>query len=193
MGNRPRRGGRKPHLLTLLAVSMAFVIALQTVFEAARSWTIVHASVNFSLRWRKAVFDHLLRLPIDYFHKRRMGDISSRFDATETIVNTLNDNLIESLIAGVMSVVLLGIMVVYSPKLTAVTVAGVAIYTVVRLFRSGPIRRLTRERVVAGARESSQFMEMVRGIRVVKLFTREGEGSRNGSPPPPRRPTRSPH
>lgn len=162
------------NLLALLAISMGLVIVLQTVFEAARGWTIVHASINFSLRWRTAVFDHLLRLPVDYFQKRRMGDISSRFDSAETIVGTLNNNLIESLIDGVMSVLLLAIMLVYSPLLTAITVAGTGLYTLVRLFRSGPMRRLTRERVVAGAREASQFMETVRGIRVVKLFTREG-------------------
>lgn len=40
---------------------------------------------------------HLLRLPLDYFQKRRMGDIGSRFDSTETIVGTVNDNLITSL------------------------------------------------------------------------------------------------
>lgn len=161
-------------LLTLLAVSMGFVIVLQTVFEAARGWTIVHATLNFSLRWRASVFDHLLRLPLDYFQKRRMGDISSRFDSAETIVGTVNDNLITSLIDGVMSVVLLAIMFIYSLPLTAVTLAGAGLYTAVRLFRSGPIRRLTRERIVAGAREKSQFIETVRGIRVVKLFTREG-------------------
>jgi len=161
-------------LLTLLAVGMGVVVLLQTVFEAARGWTIVRASIDFSLRWRTVVFDHLLKLPLDWFQKRRMGDVSSRFDSTETIVNTLNDNLIESLIDGVMSVVVLGIMLVYDLKLTAITLVGAALYAVMRLFRAGPIRRLMRERVVAGAKETSQFMETVRGIRAVKLFTREG-------------------
>lgn len=160
-------------LLTVLAIGMAVVIVLQTIFGAARGWSIIHASINFSLRWRKSVFEHLLKLPLSYFQKRRMGDISSRFSSTETIVNTLNDNFVESLMDGVMSIVTVGIMAIYDLRLTGITLAGAVVYTAIRFLRSGTIRRLTRERVVAGARETSQFMETIRGMRAVKLFTRE--------------------
>jgi ATP-binding cassette subfamily B protein RaxB len=161
------------HLLGLLAVGMAGSTLLQAILELARAWTITRATIDFSLRWRAAVFDHLLRLPLDWFQKRRIGDISSRFGSAETIVGMLNDTVVGSIIDGVMSIVVLVIMFVYDLRLTALTLAGTLIYVGIRLLRAGVIRRLTRERVQASAMESSQFIETVRGIRAVKLFTRE--------------------
>jgi ATP-binding cassette subfamily B protein RaxB len=160
-------------LLTLLAVGMTIVLLLQLVFTTFRGWFITYTSSTFSLQWKNSVLAHLVRLPLAWFQARHLGDIVSKFHATDAISGALNTMFVESMFDGVMSFVTLGLMAAYSWKLCLIAAAIMAVYGAFRALQVLPYRRALEEGIIAGARLDSHLMETVRGVRTIKLFLQE--------------------
>jgi ATP-binding cassette, subfamily B, bacterial CvaB/MchF/RaxB len=162
-------------LLAVLVIGFALLLVVQTALGLARSWMVLVLGQTLGLQWVSNVFAHLLRLPVDWFEKRHLGDITSRFGAVTAIQQTVTTALIESVLDGIMVIAALGMMLLYSPMLTAVVVAAVVLYGVVRWVSYRPLRNASGERMAVAAREHSHFLETLRAITPLKLFGREDE------------------
>lgn len=166
-------------LLTTLVVGFGLLVVLQHVIAALRAWMIMHFSTVLGVQWRANTFAHLLRLPLEYFEKRHLGDIISRFRSIDVIQRTLTTVFLTAVLDGMMTVVILVVLFFYSPLLTWIGIAAMLIYILIRCFAYGPLRLATEEEIVHSAKQESHFLESVRGARSIKLFRREDE--RRGS------------
>jgi ATP-binding cassette, subfamily B, bacterial CvaB/MchF/RaxB len=162
-------------LLTVLGLGFLMLAVVQVSLTALRSWVVLYLSTNLNLQWLASVFTHLLRLPVSWFEKRHLGDVVSRFGAVNNIQRTMTSSFVEALIDGVMAVVTLAMMIVYSPMLTLIAASAVSAYGLLRWAFYDPLRRATEEHIVHTAKQQSHFLETVRGVQSIKLFGRQEE------------------
>ena len=162
-------------LLTTLGVGFLLLLVVQQLFTVLRSWMVLRVGTQLRVQWRSNVLSHMLRLPLDYFARRHLGDVMSRFGSINNIQQVLTSTFVEVALDGLMVLLALGVMLLYSPMLTAVAVLSVLLYTGVRLAWYRPLRLATAERIVRSANESSHLLETVRGMRTIRLFARHGE------------------
>ena len=160
-------------LLTVLGVGFALVLLLQVSIGLLRGWAVVYLSTRLGLQWMGNVFSHLLKLPLDFFEKRHLGDITSRMGSVQTIQRTLTTSFVEALIDGLMAVVTLGMMLLYSWKLALITLLAVLLYLGLRALAFRPVREGTDQQLVAGAKQQSHLLESIRGVQSVKVAGRE--------------------
>ena len=162
-------------LLTVLIVGFALLLVIQTAVGLARSWMVMVLGMSLSLQWAGNVFAHLVKLPVEYFEKRHLGDVVSRFGSVGTIQKTLTTSVIEAVLDGIMAVAALGMMLLYSLQLTAVVFGSMLLYGLLRWVAYRPFRDAAAERLIVSARENSHFLETLRAITPIKLFGREQE------------------
>jgi ATP-binding cassette, subfamily B, bacterial CvaB/MchF/RaxB len=162
-------------LLTTLAVGFGLLVLLQQGVGVVRSWVIMHMATMLNIQWRGNVFSHMLRLPVQYFEKRHLGDIVSRFDSINVIQRTLTTSFIEAILDGLMTIVTLVMMFIYSPTLAWVAVIAMALYGLGRWAWYRPLRNATEEQIIRAAKQQSHFLETVRGVKTIKLFQRQDE------------------
>lgn len=135
-------------LLTTLALGFGLLMLLQQGIGTLRSWVIMHMSTTLNLQWRANIFSHLLRLPVDYFEKRHLGDVVSRFGSIDVIQKTLTTAFVEGILDGLMTIVTLVMMFIYSPSLAWIAVGAMALYGIVRWLWYRPLRNATEEQIV---------------------------------------------
>ena len=162
-------------LLKVLLIGFGLLLVTQTALGLARSWMLVLLTQTLSLQWRGNTFAHLLRLPVGFFERRHLGDITSRFGAVDAIQKTLTTAAIEALLDGLMGVAALVMMLVYAWPLALVVIAAVLLYGLLRWAAYRPLRDAAAERLVVAARESTHFLETLRAMTPLKLFGREQE------------------
>ncbi|TMX46409.1 peptidase domain-containing ABC transporter [Vibrio sp. Hep-1b-8] len=160
-------------LLQVMALGFGLLALIQVVVKCVRSWLIIRLNCAINIQMGANLFHHLVRLPLDYFEKRHIGDVVSRFGSLNTIREFLTQGIIESLIDGLMAIVVLVMMYVYSPSLTFLVIGFVFLSFVIQMAFYYPNRRVTEESIVAGAKEDSIFLETIRGIQTIKLFSHE--------------------
>lgn len=162
-------------LLTTLALGFGMLVVLRELVTSLRAWTIMHLGTSLSVQWHANVLAHLLRLPLPYFEKRHLGDIVSRFRSVDTIQRTLTTAFIEAIVDGLMTIVILVVIFLYSPLLSWICVGAMTLYALCRWLWYRPLRIATEEQIVHAAKQESHFLETVRGIRTIKLFQRQDE------------------
>ena len=162
-------------LLPVLLIGFGMSMLIQTLVTLARGWMIMTLGQSLSLQWYSNVFSHLLRLPLAYFEKRHLGDLLNRFSSIGSIQNTLTTNVITAVLDAITGLVAVAMMLLYSPRLAAVTLSGTAAYALLRVIFYRAYREAARMRLNVTARESSHFLETMRAILPLKLYGREQE------------------
>ncbi|PCE23554.1 hypothetical protein BWP39_28140 [Paraburkholderia acidicola] len=163
------------NLLTTLALGFGLVTIISIITEALRGWAVTVFSTLVNVQWTANVFRHLTRLPIDYFAKRHIGDIVSRFESIDVIQQSLTLGFVEAILDGVMSTGTFAIMLVYDRWLCLISVCAVLAYAVLRFCLYGALRMSNQQQIVFAARGRSMLMETVRGIQSVRLFGKADE------------------
>src|SRR5262249_29549348 len=162
-------------LLVVLAVGFGLLTAIKIASNAIRSLIMLIVKNVLDYQIGARLFHHLIRLPIAYFEKRHVGDILSRFTSIEPIRTALAEGVIAAAIDGIMAVLTLAMIFVYSIQLAFIVLAAFTLYASVRL----GLYRLLRERslavIEAKARENSTFIETLRAVQSLKLFNRESD------------------
>lgn len=162
-------------LLTVLGLGFGLALLLQTGISLLRGLSVVYLSSRLGLQWMGNVFAHLLRLPLDYFEKRHLGDITSRMNSVQAIQRTLTTSFVEAIIDGLMAVVTFGLMLIYSWKLALVTLLAVALYLGIRTLAYRPMRGRTEQQLVAAARQQTHLLESLRGMQSLKVAGEESQ------------------
>ncbi len=160
-------------LLTVLGLGFGLALLLQVGIGLLRGWSVVYLSSRLGLQWMGNVFAHLLRLPLDFFEKRHLGDVTSRMSSVQAIQRTLTTSFVEAIIDGLMAVVTLGLMLVYSWKLALVTMLAVALYLGIRWLAYRPVRDGTERQLVAVAKQQTHLLESLRGMQSLKVAGEE--------------------
>lgn len=162
--------GADRDLLTTLAIGFGLLLLMQQAISALRAWALIYLGTTLGVQWRTNVFDHLLRLPIQYFQKRHLGDVVSRFGTVDTIQQTLTGSFLAAILDGVMALATLTLMLMYSVQLGAIAIGTMMLYALGRWAWYRPLRDASAELIVRGAKTQSHFLETVRGIRAIQLF-----------------------
>ena len=162
-------------LLTVLAIGFALIAIISVVTNAVRSWLILRLSSLLNMQMGVNLLRHLLRLPMNYFESRHIGDIVSRFGSLAQIRERITTGFVETLVDGVMAITVLIMMALYSLKLTAVVLGAIVLYTIVRLALYRPLHHATEEMIQNSAKEQSNFLENIRGMQTIKLFGNESQ------------------
>lgn len=162
-------------LLVVLGLGFGLALLLQLGIGLLRGWSVLYLSSRLGLQWMGNVFAHLLRLPLDFFEKRHLGDITSRMSSVQTIQRTLTTSFVEALIDGLMAIVTLALMLVYSWKLALVTLVAVLLYLGIRTIAYRPVRDGTERQLIASARQQTHLLESLRGMQSLKIAGQEAE------------------
>lgn len=162
------------NLLLVLVAGVALLTVTTTLTRLLRSWILLAATISWNLQSSANVFMHMIRLPVSFFDKRHVGDVSSRFNAVNEIQSTISTNFIETILDGVMATVALVMMFTYSITLGWLVVGAGCMYGAVRFFMFSRYRRATEEAIVRRASRDSYFYETLRGIPAIKFFSQVG-------------------
>ena len=65
-------------------------------------------------------------------------------------------------------------MALYSPLLSGIVLAAVAVYALLRWAFFRPLRAPPKRRWCIEAKQTSHFLESLRGVQAIKLFNRRG-------------------
>ncbi|WP_334065433.1 peptidase domain-containing ABC transporter [Alteromonas genovensis] len=160
-------------LLNALALGFALLLLIEIFTYVLRKLLVLSVSMRLQLQLSASVFKHLLSLPLDYFAKRHVGDVVSRFSSLGQIREFLTTGVVTALLDGLLAVITLVVMAVYSIQLTALVVGVMALYVACRLAVLSFMKRLTTERIGLAATEQSHFIESMRGILPIRVYNQE--------------------
>jgi ABC-type multidrug transport system fused ATPase/permease subunit len=157
-----------------VALALLVLFALQAVFSYFRVVIFTNVTENTLRDIRRAAFDRLVYMPMDYFNQHKVGELSSRISSDVTQVQeTLKTTIAEFFRQIVIVVGGIAFIFVFSWKLALIMLATVPVMAVIAVFFGRFIRRLSKEAQDQAAISNSIIEESLTGISNVKSFTNE--------------------
>lgn len=160
-------------LIIGLAVGFAMLTIYSTVLTLLRGVTSMCMGTTLSFRMNSGLLWHLLSLPLSFFESRHIGDIDSRFRSMDNIKAFLGGDLVSVFLDLTMVVASLAFMLSYSAVLTIFVASAISLDFTLRMVTLLKIREITEDRIEAGARATSKFLETIRAMTAIKIFGQE--------------------
>ncbi|NHN84960.1 ATP-binding cassette domain-containing protein [Acetobacter musti] len=157
-------------LLLTITFGLAMLLLLQMFLGSVRTWAVTLFSTRVGLEWSTSLFDHLTRLPLDYFSKRHVGDVLSRFGSLGSIQQALTTDMVQTVMDGLMGIGMGIMLFVYGGWLGLVACVALFLDILLRLVTYRTYREASEEQIVVSARQQSHFIETLRGMASVKLL-----------------------
>jgi ATP-binding cassette subfamily B protein len=154
--------------LPVLAVLLFTFSIFENVLTAVRTNLFIDTTNRIDLSLGEEIIDHLLRLPLTYFDKRPVGELSSRLAEMEQIRSFLTGTALTVLLDAIFSFLYIGIMLIYSWVLTIVALLVAPVLASITFLVSPVIRRQLRRKAELNANTQNHLVEILTGIQTVK-------------------------
>ena len=159
------QGGNSSLLpLVILLFSFSF---FENILTALRTNLFIDTTNRIDMSLGEQVIDHLLRLPLPYFDKRNVGELSSRVGELEQIRSFLTGTALTVVLDAVFSVIYIGVMLLYSWILTIVALLVAPILATITLLVAPVIRSQLRTKAELNAKTQNHLVEILTGIQTV--------------------------
>ncbi len=156
--------------LSLMAVGFFVSSALNLAYTRI----MLYVSAKTLANMRRDLFNHIQGLPIEFFDKRKTGEIMSHFTNDISRVSDLVSNTLPTLITSSISAVLtIGFMLWASWSLTLTITVAVALMFMTVMIITSKCSPLFKKQQKAIAEVNGYVEEYIRGIKNVKLFCHE--------------------
>jgi subfamily B ATP-binding cassette protein MsbA len=167
------RGTKTEALWRIVWVFFFLFLAKNTV-QYLGSITIVFVGQRLIKDLRDALFDRFTRLPLEFFHRHRAGELISRatndVQIAQKCVNVSVTNLVRD---PIMILTFLGVCLSIDWMLTVVSLTVLPLSTLVVVAIGRSLRRSSRRQQERLAGVTSVLHETIYGIRVIKAFAME--------------------
>ena len=169
---------RSVSTLDVLIIGLLAIAAFETILGILRTHLFSHTTNRIDVELGARLFQHLLALPTAYFQARRVGDSVARVRELENIRTFLTSSALTLVIDLFFTVVFLGVMLVYSPLLTGIVLAGFPFYIGISAGATSRFRRLLDEKFRRGAENQAFLVESIGGVETLKAMALEPQMQR---------------
>jgi len=160
--------------ITTFAVALFVMFIIQSIFSFFRIVIFTNVTENALQDIRKDAFKRLIYMPMDFFNKNKVGELTSRLSSDiEKIQETMRTTIAEFFRQIVIIIGGIIFLVLISGKLALIMLATVPVMAIVAVFFGRFIKKLSKKAQDEAAESNAVLEESLMGIQNVKSFTNE--------------------
>ncbi len=166
--------GKSAFTLNQVILIFGVILILQAIFSFFRIYFFAQVSERSMADVRQAVYSKIITLPIPFFEKRRVGELTSRLSSDVTQLQDVLSTTLAELFRQVATLLGGTIFILWvSWKLTLFMLATFPIIIISAIIFGRFIRKLSKQAQDQLAAASVIVEETLQSINVVKAFTNE--------------------
>jgi ABC-type multidrug transport system fused ATPase/permease subunit len=157
-----------------IALLLIILLLVQSFFSYFRTVLFVNVTEKTLAFLRQSTYNHLIKLPLSFFEKHRVGELNSRISSDVTLLQeTLTTTLAEFIRQIIIIVGGISLLVFTSVKLTLFMLAILPPTILMVYFFGRFIRKLSKKVQKEVANSNTIVEETLQGIQIVKTYTNE--------------------
>jgi ABC-type multidrug transport system fused ATPase/permease subunit len=158
------------HIALLLIVTLL----VQSLFSYFRVVLFVNVTEKTLALLRQTTYKHLIKLPLSFFEKHRVGELNSRISSD---ISLLQETLTTTLAEFIRQIIIIAggitLLAITSWKLTLFMLAILPGMMLLAVFFGRFIRKFSKQVQAEVAKSNTIVEETLQGIQIVKTYTNE--------------------
>jgi len=159
--------------LHIISVGLVIIYLFQSIFDFLKNYLLTVLGNRISIRVMLGYFNHVLKLPMNFFATRKSGEIISRFMDASKVINALATVTLTMVLDVTMVVVVGIIMIIQNPTMFFIMLAILPIYTIIILSFVKLYEKANHKEMETNALLNSYVIETLNGIETVKAMSSE--------------------
>ena len=159
--------------LYALTAGVGVLILFDAGFNYLRNYLLAFITRRLDHQVATSTIEHLLRLPIDYFHSNPSGVVAYRLQEANNVRDFLASRLFNTVLDGLAIIIYLPVLLIYSWYLTLIVLAVAAAAFVTLAIMSRRFRRELNEVNLIEGRRKAFLFEILNGIATIKTLALE--------------------
>lgn len=159
--------------LMTLSIGVIALNILRVILNAFRSHLLLYLSQKLDISLLLGYYRHVLKLPMNFFATRKVGEIISRFNDAGKVRDAISAAVLTVMIDTLMAIAGAIILYIQNPSLFAIAVIMVALYLVIVAVFNKSYERQNRRQMEDNAQLTSYMVESLKGIQTVKVCNAE--------------------
>jgi ATP-binding cassette subfamily B protein RaxB len=155
-------------LLVLLFTAFLFIYLFDAIAQFSKENLIINLQNQVKKGFSSNLMTRLLNLPIEFFHSRSSGAISHQFESLEKITTVICRTIPIVITDGLLSIITLGLMFVYSAQLTLIVLGLVFLYLLLKIASLKVFSHLLTVHLDNQGKEKSSLIDSVNHINLIK-------------------------
>lgn len=159
--------------LTVLSVGVILLELFSVILSVLRTQLLIYLSQKLDIALLLGYYDHVLKLPMDFFGTRKVGEIISRFQDASSIRDAIASATLTVMIDTLMAIAGGVILFFKNKTLFAIAFVMVILYGVLVLAFNKPYKKANQKQMEDNSQLTSYLVESLNGIQTVKAFNGE--------------------
>jgi ABC-type multidrug transport system fused ATPase/permease subunit len=160
--------------LNRIALLLIATLIIQSVFSYFRVVLFVNVTEKTLAFLRQTTYNHLIKLPLRFFEKHRVGELNSRISSD---ISLLQETLTSTLAEFIRQIIIISggitLLAITSWKLTLFMLAIIPGVMLLAVFFGKFIRKFSKQVQAEVAKSNTIVEETLQGIQIVKTYTNE--------------------
>lgn len=163
--------------LHVVSIGIILLYIFQTLLSAFRQHMLLYLSQKLDIPLILGYYQHVLKLPMNFFGTRKVGELISRFNDASKIRDAISGATLTIMIDTLMAI--LGGIILFTQNSTLFFIALVILilYGVIVFSFNKPLRNINEKTMEDNAQLTSYLVESLNGIETVKAFNSERSAS----------------
>ena len=159
--------------LHVLSIGVIMLKLFSVLLSVMRTQLLVYLSQKLDIALLLGYYDHVLKLPMNFFGTRKVGEIISRFQDASSIRDAISNATLTVMIDTLMAVAG-GLILFFKNKvLFSIAFFMVILYAILVLVFNRPYKKANEKQMENNAQLTSYLVESLNGIQTVKAFNGE--------------------
>ena len=154
--------------LNILGGLLIFLAFAQALLGSLRTYLFSDTTNRIDVTLGSSIIRHLLRLPLGYFARRPVGEVSGRIGELEKIRSFLTGTALSVILDSLFSVIYIAVLLTYSVQLTIWALGVLPIFMALTIFIYPILRDQLRKKAEANAKVNSHLVESLSGMETIK-------------------------
>ncbi len=159
--------------LTILSIGVILLKLFSVILTVLRTQLLIYLSQKLDIALLLGYYDHVLKLPMNFFGTRKVGEIISRFQDASSIRDAISNATLTVMIDSLMAIAGGFILFFKNKTLFFIAFIMVILYAVLVLTFNKPFKKANEKQMEDNAQLTSYLVESLNGIQTVKAFNGE--------------------
>lgn len=159
--------------LTIVSLGLIATYILQQVLGFTRTYLLTVMGQRLSIEVILSYIRHLFELPVNFFATRRTGEIVTRFNDANAIIDAMANTILSLFLDLGITIIVGSVLAVQNIQLFLLSLISFPVYFLIVYTFMKPFEHLNQEQMASNATLSSSIIEDINGIETIKSLTSE--------------------
>lgn len=165
--------------LSIMSIGLIVIYVFQQIMSYVQQYLSIVLGQRLSIDLILSYVKHLFVLPMEFFYTRRVGEITSRFNDANSVIEAVASSLFTILLDLGLVVIMAGVLLSYNANMFLISILAIPLYGVIVLKFTKSFHNFNVEEMKASASLESSVIESLNGMETIKALGSEANSYAN--------------